>query len=68
MIRGELTVARGLGERCMALTETGGDVGQRIETHHLFWSNSFFMGDYASVEHHAGEGMALYDARTATMP
>jgi predicted ATPase len=60
MIRGELTVARALGEQCMALTNASEDVGQRIETHHLFWSNSFFMGDYASVEQHAGQGMALY--------
>ena len=60
MIRGELTLAHALGDRCAALTDASGDLGRRIETHHLFWSTSFFMGDYAHVEHHAGQGMALY--------
>jgi predicted ATPase len=61
MIRGELRTARALGERCTALAARSHDPGVAIETHHLFWSNSFFMGDYAEAEEHARLGMAMYD-------
>lgn len=61
MIRGELVIARDLGDRCMALVKDEWDVGAHIESHHLFWSTGFFMGDYANAEHHAGRGMALYE-------
>jgi len=33
----------------------------RIETHHLFWTNSFFMGEYATAEFHSTRGMVLYE-------
>lgn len=61
MIRGESAIARGLGERCVALAERLRDVGVQIETHHLFWTNSFFMGDYASVDLHCGDVVRLYE-------
>jgi predicted ATPase len=61
MIRGELRAARALGERCTALTACGHDHGAALETHHLFWSNSFFLGDYGEAEEHARKGMAMYD-------
>jgi predicted ATPase len=60
MIRGELDTARQLGARCVELAQGCDDVGVRIETHHLFWSNSFFMGDYANAEAHANHGIELY--------
>ena len=61
MIRGEVQIARGFGDRCVALAAKGGDPGMEIETHHLFWSNSFFMGDYIGARHHAERGISLYD-------
>ncbi|MEI5995860.1 AAA family ATPase [Paraburkholderia bengalensis] len=61
MIRGESAIARELGNRCTALAEHADDRGIRIETHHLFWTNSFFMGEYATAEFHATSGMALYE-------
>lgn len=60
MIRGESRVARDLGDRCVELAAGFDDVGVHIETHHLFWTNSFFMGDYTNVELHCGKGIELY--------
>lgn len=60
MIRGELGTARAVGERCIALFAGTTDRGMHIETHHLFWSNSFFMGAFGETEHHAGQGIAAY--------
>src|SRR5690606_16289647 len=34
--------------------------GVHIESHHVFWTNSFFMGRYAEAAEHAARGMALY--------
>ncbi len=61
MISGDLQTARALGDRCVALSKVLDDVGVHIETHHLFWSNSFFMGDYGNAMVHSDEGIALYD-------
>lgn len=61
MIRGESAIARGLGERCVELASRSKDVGVQIETHHLFWTNSFFMGDYRSVDLHCRKCIGLYD-------
>ena len=61
MVRGEVQIARRLGERCVALAEGSDDPALAIETHHLFWSNSVFMGDYVNADHHAERGIALYD-------
>lgn len=60
MIRGELQTARALGERCITLAAESPDDGVQIETHHLFWSNSFFMGDFGTADRHASEGIARY--------
>lgn len=62
MIRGESRVARDLGDRCFDLAAGSEDVGVHIETHHLFWTNSFFMGDYANAELHCGKGVDLYES------
>ncbi|WP_258234433.1 AAA family ATPase [Cupriavidus pinatubonensis] len=61
MIRGESEIARELGNRCIALTADSHDHGMQIETHHLFWTNSFFMGEYATSEFHSSKGIALYE-------
>jgi DNA-binding SARP family transcriptional activator/predicted ATPase len=61
MIRGESEIARELGNRCATLTGDSHDHGMRIETHHLFWTNSFFMGEYATSEFHSRKGISLYE-------
>jgi DNA-binding SARP family transcriptional activator/predicted ATPase len=61
MIRGESKIARELGDRCVGLTAGSKDLGVRIETHHLFWTNSFFMGEYASAHFHSAKGISLYE-------
>jgi len=60
MIGGEPEIARRLGQRCLALARRSKDVGVHIESHHVFWTNSFFMGRYAEAAEHAARGMALY--------
>lgn len=61
MIGGQSAIARRLGERCVELAERSRDVGVHLETHHLFWSNSFFMGRYAEAGLHCEKGIALYE-------
>jgi DNA-binding SARP family transcriptional activator/predicted ATPase len=60
MIRGESQIARKLGDRCVELTADSKDIGVHIETHHLFWTNSFFMGEYADADFHSAKGISLY--------
>ena len=62
MIRGESDTAKRLGDRCVELAARSPDMGVQIETHHLFWSNSFFMGDYKNARHHSGKGIELYES------
>lgn len=61
MIGGQSATARRLGERCVALAKRSGDVGVQIETHHLFWTNSFLMGEYAEALSHSEKGLSLYE-------
>jgi predicted ATPase len=61
MIGGQSAAARRLGERCVALAERSTDLGVHLETHHLFWSNSFFMGEYAEAGYHCARGVSLYE-------
>jgi tetratricopeptide (TPR) repeat protein len=60
MIRGELHTAHELGRQCTAIAQARDNVGVRLETHHLFWSTSFFMGNVAEAEEHAARGMMMY--------
>src|SRR5512132_3435533 len=62
MIRGESEIARDLGERCEGLVAGSKDMGVHIETHHLLWTNSFFMGEYANADFHCAKGISLYQA------
>jgi predicted ATPase len=61
MIGGQSAAARRLGDRCIALARRSTDVGVQIETHHLFWTNSFFMGEYAEAGLHCEHGVSLYE-------
>ena len=61
MIRGESRIARELGDRCTELAAGSNDMGVHIETHHLYWTNSFFMGDYADAAFHCAKGISLYE-------
>ncbi len=61
MIGGETATARRLGERCVVLAKRSEDVGVQIETHHLFWTNSFLMGQYAEALAHSEKGLSLYE-------
>jgi DNA-binding SARP family transcriptional activator/predicted ATPase len=61
MIRGESKIARSLGDRCVELAAGTKDTGVHIETHHLFWTNSFFMGEYADANFHCTKGISLYE-------
>jgi DNA-binding SARP family transcriptional activator/predicted ATPase len=61
MIRGESRIARALGDRCIELAAGSKDVGVHIETHHLFWTNGFFMGEYADADVHCAKGISLYE-------
>ena len=60
MIRGDSQIARDLGDRCFALAAASKDMGVHIETHHLFWTNSFFMGQYVEADQHCDKGISLY--------
>jgi DNA-binding SARP family transcriptional activator/predicted ATPase len=60
MIRGEPKIAMELGGQCVALAAGSNDPGVQIETHHLFWTNSFFMGEYAATQLHSTKGISLY--------
>ncbi|MCD6679767.1 MAG: AAA family ATPase [Burkholderiaceae bacterium] len=60
MLGGESSTAHRLGERCAALARRSPDTGVHLETHHLFWTNSFFMGRYAEAGLHCEKGVALY--------
>jgi predicted ATPase len=61
MISGQPSAAQTISLRCASMTKrlTGADIA--IETHHMFWTNNFFMGECAVAEKHAEEAGALYD-------
>ena len=61
MVSGNLQAADELARQCMQLAKNAADPAFMLEAHHLFWSNSLFMGDYAAAEFHANEGIARYD-------
>jgi predicted ATPase len=60
MIRGESQIAHNLGDRCVELAAGSKDMGVHIETHHLFWTNSFFMGEFTNADFHCAKGISLY--------
>jgi DNA-binding winged helix-turn-helix (wHTH) protein/predicted ATPase len=61
MISGQPRAAQTISLRCASMTKRQNDAGIAIETHHMFWTNNFFMGECRAAEEHAEEAVALYD-------
>ena len=61
MISGQPRAAQTISLRCAEMTKHLEDTGVAIETHHMFWTNNFFMGECAAAERHAEEAIELYD-------
>jgi predicted ATPase/class 3 adenylate cyclase len=61
MISGHPRAAQTISLRCAEMTKLMQDPGIAIETHHMFWTNNFFMGACGTAEKHAEEAIALYD-------
>ena len=61
MISGHPRAAQTISLRCAEMTQLMQDPGIAIETHHMFWTNNFFMGACESAEKHAEDAIALYD-------
>jgi tetratricopeptide (TPR) repeat protein len=61
MISGQPRAAQTISLRCAEMTKHVQDTGVRIETHHMFWTNNFFMGECAAAEKHAEDAIELYD-------
>jgi DNA-binding SARP family transcriptional activator/predicted ATPase len=62
MISGQPRAAQTISLRCADMTKHTQDTGIIIETHHMFWTNSFFMGACSDAAKHAEEAIGLYDA------
>jgi DNA-binding SARP family transcriptional activator/predicted ATPase len=60
MISGQPEAADEIAKRCRVLTKSSRDEGIAIETHHMGWTNHFFMGNPAASAAHAERGIALY--------
>ena len=61
MISGHPRAAQTISLRCAEMTKLMKDPGIAIETHHMFWTNNFFMGACGTAEKYAEEAIALYD-------
>jgi DNA-binding winged helix-turn-helix (wHTH) protein/predicted ATPase len=61
MISGQPRAAQAISVRCADMTKRRNDAGIAIETHHMFWTNNFFMGECRAAEEHAEGAVALYD-------
>lgn len=59
--RGELTEARGLTDRLLALGTPGGDPQAFLQARHAAWSMAFFQGDLEQTRRYVAEGLARYD-------
>src|SRR5262249_43075779 len=62
MISGQPRAAQTISRRCADMTKHMQDDGVVIETHHMFWTNNFFMGACGDAESHAERAIDLYDA------
>jgi predicted ATPase len=60
--RGETEVARRLCARLLALAETFGDAGLKIQAHHANWSTWFVCGEFARSHAHARSALDLLEA------
>jgi len=64
MISGQPRAAQAISLRCAEMTKLMQDTGIAIETHHMFWTNNFFMGECGVAEKHAEDAIGLYDPDT----
>ena len=62
MISGQPRLAQAISLRCADMTRHWRDTGVAIETHHMFWTNNFFMGECTAAESHAEDAIGLYDS------
>jgi predicted ATPase len=60
MISGQPRAAQAISLRCAEMTKLMRDTGIAIETHHMCWTNNFFMGECGAAEKHAEEAIGLY--------
>jgi len=63
MISGRPREAQDIANRCSVIVEHSDnpDVGMQIETSHMYWTNGFFLGDYATVLDHADRAASIYE-------
>jgi class 3 adenylate cyclase len=62
MISGQPRAAQEIGHKFEGMKQLLGDTGRMIETHHVYWTNNFFMGNCGEAAKHAEEAIRLYDA------
>ena len=60
MISGQPESAQKIAEKCAETSLSSPDNGVAIETHHMFWTNGFFMGDYVTAGAHAEQAIGRY--------
>jgi predicted ATPase len=60
MISGQPESAQKIAENCAKTSLSSPDNGVAIETHHMFWTNGFFMGDYVTAGAHAEQAIGRY--------
>lgn len=60
MLSGQPEAGEEVARRCSVLIRGSDDPGLAIETHHMRWTNRFFMGDPAGAAAHAEAAAALY--------
>jgi predicted ATPase len=61
--RGELPMARDLGEQLLRLTQGAQDPMLRLAAHGALGTTLFWLGELALAREHLEQGMALYDLR-----
>lgn len=59
--RGELQIARDLGEQLLAMARRMQDPSLSLEAHHTLWAILFSLGELAAAQRHAEEGIARYN-------
>jgi class 3 adenylate cyclase/predicted ATPase len=59
--RGELQIARELGEQGLTLAQHQDDATLVLEAHAALAATLFYLGDFAAARSHAEQGLALYD-------
>jgi DNA-binding SARP family transcriptional activator/predicted ATPase len=63
LVRGELRIARDLGEQSLALAETTGKAAFLMEAHRMMDEVSFHRGEFVAARQHLKQALALYDPK-----